>query len=299
MAWLNSDDIYLDSHVISDVVSAFEPGVDVITGGGRYISESGALIRAIPVFADRLDYATLRCVDWVLQPATFMRRDVMARFPLDVNLHYAFDWDLFIRVSRDVAITPVQREMAGYRIHGAGKTVSGGSRRQRELAEVFGRYNIGPSPRSAWLSATTAIHHAGEHLPPGAYRAVTWGLDRIAAASSPHRRQGIPVLGAGRIVMESPQEPLRTADPLVSVVTPSFDQARWLEDNLASVRLQDYPRLEHVVMDGGSTDGSVELTANLVEARTHVALGSRLGPSRRPEQGVSRIERLDHRVAEL
>lgn len=47
--------------------------------------------------------------------------------------------------------------------------------------------------------------------------------------------------------------------PLVSVLTPSFNQVRWLPDNLRSVQLQSYPNIEHVVMDGGSTDGSVGL----------------------------------------
>ena len=45
--------------------------------------------------------------------------------------------------------------------------------------------------------------------------------------------------------------------PVVSVLTPSFEQARWLEDNLRSVEAQTYASIEHVVMDGGSTDGSV------------------------------------------
>lgn len=47
--------------------------------------------------------------------------------------------------------------------------------------------------------------------------------------------------------------------PLVSVLTPSFNQARWLVDNLGSVEAQTYPAIEHIVMDGGSTDHSVEL----------------------------------------
>lgn len=49
--------------------------------------------------------------------------------------------------------------------------------------------------------------------------------------------------------------------PLVSILTPSFNQARWLPDNLRSVAGQTYPSIEHVVMDGGSTDGSVEILA--------------------------------------
>jgi glycosyltransferase involved in cell wall biosynthesis len=48
-------------------------------------------------------------------------------------------------------------------------------------------------------------------------------------------------------------------EPLVSVLTPSFNQARWLADNLRSVACQTYQRIEHIVMDGGSNDGSRDL----------------------------------------
>ena len=48
---------------------------------------------------------------------------------------------------------------------------------------------------------------------------------------------------------------------LVSILTPSFNQARWLEDNLRSVACQSYPNIEHIVMDGGSADGTAALLA--------------------------------------
>jgi glycosyltransferase involved in cell wall biosynthesis len=47
--------------------------------------------------------------------------------------------------------------------------------------------------------------------------------------------------------------------PRITVVTPSFQQARWLERTIASVLDQDYPDLEYMVLDGGSTDGSVPI----------------------------------------
>jgi len=46
-------------------------------------------------------------------------------------------------------------------------------------------------------------------------------------------------------------------NPLVSVLTPSYNHGRWLTDNLRSVAGQSYPKIEHVVMDGGSSDESV------------------------------------------
>lgn len=47
--------------------------------------------------------------------------------------------------------------------------------------------------------------------------------------------------------------------PLVSILTPSFNQGRWIGDALRSVETQTYPRVEHVVADGGSTDATINV----------------------------------------
>lgn len=83
-------------------------------------------------------------------------------------------------------------------------------------------------------------------------------MDKATALPAPPAgRKGWPWIAADQ------DFPERMADgrpwPKISIVTPNFNYGRFLEKTIRSVLLQGYPNLEYIVMDGGSSDNSLEI----------------------------------------
>jgi glycosyltransferase involved in cell wall biosynthesis len=62
-----------------------------------------------------------------------------------------------------------------------------------------------------------------------------------------------------RLPIPSPGEAAPNGLPVVSIVTPTFQRGEFLEGTIRSVRAQTYPNIEHVVVDGGSTDATLDV----------------------------------------
>lgn len=86
--------------------------------------------------------------------------------------------------------------------------------------------------------------------------------------------------------MSAPGE--KMAGPKISIVTPSFNQGKFLESAMRSVLEQDVPSLEYVVMDGGSKDGSAEIVQRYASRLAHWESGPDAGQYDAVTRGFAR-----------
>ena len=118
-------------------------------------------------------------------------------------------------------------------------------------AELAGEAALTAEPEPESLAAALRDPRSEERLAAGRKRAESYSWERTAAKLADAARG----VANGRAAV-------RREPPRVSVVTPSLNMARFLGETVESVLGQDYPHLDYLVMDGGSTDGTVELLAS-------------------------------------
>jgi glycosyltransferase involved in cell wall biosynthesis len=142
LGWLNSDDLYT-ANTLSTVQNALVPFVNeavVLYGGCELFQDGGnhtELRRPLP-----FDQRRLEITDFIDQPSVFFTRAAWERVgPLDESLHYAFDWDWFLRASKNCRFQLCDQVLSRYRIHRQHKTGTGGLRRWEEMSEVVGRHS--------------------------------------------------------------------------------------------------------------------------------------------------------------
>src|SRR2546421_4140100 len=68
-----------------------------------------------------------------------------------------------------------------------------------------------------------------------------------------------PVMSEDALSLSSEPPGTESCLPLVTIVTPTLNMGDFLDETIDSVLSQDYPHIEYVVIDGGSTDGSVDI----------------------------------------
>lgn len=144
LCWLNSDDFYLPG-VLHEIARTVDDTDGLIYGDCLSFAEVGTRARVNRPPAHDLEW--LKLVDYIVQPSSFWKRSVWEKVGvLNEELHYAFDWDWFLRASEVAKVRKVNRIFSAYRFHDAHKSSHGGDKRAREIIAVSklrGGENIG------------------------------------------------------------------------------------------------------------------------------------------------------------
>jgi glycosyltransferase involved in cell wall biosynthesis len=142
ICWINSDDFYLPK-TFETVAAALDPArPQILAGNCMHLFQERASATGSNVPGRHLEY-DLRLVDYLIQPSTFWTAAAWRRAgPLTTSLHYAFDWDWFIRAQQSGAeILTTAEYLSVYRIHAGHKSGTGADRRNAELREIYRKYS--------------------------------------------------------------------------------------------------------------------------------------------------------------
>lgn len=133
LCWLNSDD-FLFPGVLHTVARLLESD-DFIYGDCVSFSQTGG--RCLVNRPPRHDPVLLGFTDYIVQPSSFWRRTLWEKTgTLNEELHYAFDWEWFLRAQKLGSFRKCDVIFSAYRFHDAHKSASGGGKRAQEIASV-------------------------------------------------------------------------------------------------------------------------------------------------------------------
>jgi glycosyltransferase involved in cell wall biosynthesis len=278
IAWLNADDYFaLGAFDLVARELHREGGVSVLLGRMQVVDTAGHVLRmTTPHFAGHESLVDIWSREHGLsQPGMFFRREVVERIGgLDESLHFAMDYDLWLRLTRHFPIKIVDAHLASFVVHPQSKT---GQARYfsgfwREAERVSRRYWGSVFSRRYWRLAHACgrfVANALAHEILDAHkrgRRFKWGLvgellrrrptalcDRYLLTALVERlahRAPVAAKAAGRACLHNGR---------VTVVVPTYNRAALVQRAIESVRRQTVGHLcDIVVVDDGSTDDTAE-----------------------------------------
>jgi glycosyltransferase involved in cell wall biosynthesis len=148
IGWLNSDDLYLPG-TLQAVMEHFHenPGCRWAYGRCRIIDKDGKerwkwITGYKNARLKRFSFAKLIRENFISQPAVFFLKDLFDEAgPLDLKLHYAMDYDLWLRFAGITPAGVIQKDLSGFRRHGSSKSETGYRDQFFEQYRVALRYN--------------------------------------------------------------------------------------------------------------------------------------------------------------
>lgn len=138
VAWLNSDDIYLDKKVIEDVVDFFQSHneADIVYGGTIHIDERGRILYFL-FTPPWISFDLLIRENRLPQPSVFFRREVVKNNKLCTNLEYSMDYEFWLRLATGgTKFFHLNRFISAFRHHSKSKTETAKAKQLLESQKV-------------------------------------------------------------------------------------------------------------------------------------------------------------------
>jgi glycosyltransferase involved in cell wall biosynthesis len=141
LAWLNSDDTYASSGVVSEAVAFLQehPEVGMVYADASVIDDAGQVIGQFP--ARQTDYRRmLRGSVHIPQATTFFRASLYRQVgPLSLSLFFGFDYDLWVKLAKITEVRYLPRCWANFRLHESGKSIVNDDRCYPDMIRVYQR----------------------------------------------------------------------------------------------------------------------------------------------------------------
>lgn len=237
MTWINSDDALMPG-AVEKAVEAFRrhPEAGLIYSNGLLLDEAGSVTGPFPWIEPFDLWRLVHFSDFILQPSALFRRDAYERVGgLNRNLHYAMDWDLWIRLAGEAEVVYLENDFLGCsRVWVDTKTSTGGWKRIAELARLARRHarRFG-TPAVKRYALDTLGRQLRERLPRS--------LFRLAVA--------IGVRVDGRILRRMPAHADGWLGPRGQLLFPRRWGRALIELELPGLR-REHPSRLRVVVDG-------------------------------------------------
>ena len=269
VAWQNSDDIYFPG-VFNDLAktTAAHPKADLIIGNMMLIDEFDQPLRDLryvtPNYNSMLAEGML-----VANQAAFWRRDLQDKFGLlDESFDFSFDYEWFLRLTKNTKGIHVPKTWGALRVHGETKSSQQVQLFQEENHRILVGREI-PAWRKHWYKLRRLTLMLGQ----GQIRYILRGMLRRASQYEGFRvstfKSNSPILDskngskfAFKINRPNQTDFSNLDNPCVFAIIPVFNRLSFTRNCIEQLLAQTYSNIKIILSDGGSTDNTVGAIGN-------------------------------------